>query len=62
MMRDHSTRAREIEKEAQALVAWCDAFVGEVLDNNGVSLKRSGEWAEVIEDLRDALRPVEGDG
>lgn len=57
--RDPGDRYREIELEAAALVAWCDEFIGEVLDNNGVSLKRSGEWTEVLGDLRKALRPVE---
>lgn len=54
--RDGYTRAREIEAQAGALVAWCDEFVGDVRDNLGNSLKSSGEWDEVLRDLRDALK------
>lgn len=51
------TRAERIEKEARVLVAWCDEFVGTVLDNSGNSLTKSGEWQEVLGTLRAALQP-----
>ena len=57
-MRDGYTRSREIEKSATELVAWVTEFVGEVRDNLGNSLTDSGEWEEVIEDLRKALIPL----
>jgi hypothetical protein len=50
------TRFREIEQAAQELVDWCDEFVHNVLDVRENSLTDSGEWPEVIENLREALR------
>jgi hypothetical protein len=58
-MRDGATRAQEIEKKAKALVAWCREYVGNVLDNDGESLTSSGEWQEVLNDLKKALKPLE---
>ena len=58
-MRDGYTRAREIEKAAEGLVAWVDEFVGAVYDHNGNSLTNSGEWEEVLSELREAIRPLD---
>jgi len=55
---DGYSRAQRIEKEARGLVAWCDEFVGRVYDNSGNSLTKSGEWQEVLGDLRSALQPL----
>jgi hypothetical protein len=54
-----STRIAEIEKNAQELVDWVDAFVEEVIDIRGCSLVKSGEWDEVVSALRKALRTVD---
>lgn len=58
-MRDGYTRARDIEKAAAAFVSWCDEFVGEVFDHKGNSLTASGEWGELLDELYDALLPLE---
>jgi len=55
-MRNGYTRARDIEREARALIDWVDTFVEDVRDHNGQSLIVS--WEDVIEDLRWALRPL----
>lgn len=53
------TRAQEIELSAKTLVAWCNEFVADVLDHNGLSLLNSGEWQEILGDLELALEPLE---
>lgn len=43
------------------LLSWCDEFVGDVLDHHGNSLKRTGEWDEVVDALRLALRLLDAE-
>ena len=60
MYRDHSQRFRDIEKAALELLTFHEAFVGSVKDNSGHELgdSGSGEWSEVVQALRVAVRPI----
>ena len=54
-MRSAYIRGRDIEREALGLLSWIDEFVNEVYDHSGNSLVQSGEWDEVLANLRIAL-------
>lgn len=45
------------------MLGWHDEFVGKVLDTRGndLSASGSGEWPDILSDLRKALEPVPDD-
>ena len=47
-----------LRDEVSGFLAWCDAFVGEVKDNNGTPMAM--EWGEQLGLLRGALEPKDG--
>ena len=50
------TRLLEIEEAAKNLMAFHDEYVWDVLDHFSKSVKDSGEWTDVVEAMRTALR------
>jgi len=56
-MRDGHTRYREIQEEANGLVAWVREFVAETLDHRGRSIH--ADLLQMVGDLENALAPLE---